>query len=228
MFSVNGRMHAAMALFADVVTVNVLVVISSIPLVTAGASLAAAYSVIFRRLNGEHGSLPRLYVRSFRSVFRRITPLWGVFVALILLAVYEIALLDAVSDGAAATMFRAFIIGGSVIVVMIGSWVIPVAAVGGAGPRDTLGVAVSLAFRKLPRTLSLLLILLSPWALAAVSPMWAARVLLALLTFGTGLVVYLGALIVRRPVHRVFGIPVTEEPTETMKSPCTRCVGERE
>ena len=112
--------------------------------------------------------------------------------------------------GAVAIVLRALIVAGSVIVAMIASWVIPVAAVGAAGARDTLMIAVSLAFRQLPRTLILLLVLLSPWALAAVSPLWAARILMVLLIFGTGLLLYLAAFVVDGPVHRFLGRPAGE------------------
>ena len=210
LFSVNGRMQAAMSLFADVVTVNFLVLIGSIPLVTAGASLTAGYSVILHRLRGDRGAITPIYLRGFRAVFRTVTPLWCVFLAVVVLALYELALLDAAPYGAVATVLRALIVAGLVIVAMIGAWMIPVAAVGATGVRGTLTIAVSLAFRQLPRTLVLLLILLSPWALAAVSPLWAARVLMALLIFGTGLLVYLAALVVDGPVHRFLGHPAGE------------------
>ena len=79
-FSPDSKFMQAMSQVADLIILNVLFLISCIPLLTIGAASAALYTVCFRiGTDREQGVFLR-YFRAFRENFKQGTILWLIFV----------------------------------------------------------------------------------------------------------------------------------------------------
>lgn len=63
----------------DAIWINILMVVTSIPIVTVGAAITAAYDANRRALQGEAGGVTRNYFKAFRANFAESTVLWAVF-----------------------------------------------------------------------------------------------------------------------------------------------------
>lgn len=63
----------------DAIWINILMVVTSIPIVTVGAAITAAHDANRRALQGEAGSVTRNYFKAFRANFAESTALWAVF-----------------------------------------------------------------------------------------------------------------------------------------------------
>lgn len=87
--SPNSKFYSVLNWFADLLILNLLFLLTSIPLVTVGASLTALYTVVFRIGTPEEGSVVRAYFEAFKSNFKNSTVIW-----LILLAVFVICGVD--------------------------------------------------------------------------------------------------------------------------------------
>jgi uncharacterized membrane protein YesL len=77
LLSMDSKFMRFMDQFVDLVLLNLLWLVFSLPLVTVGAATAAASSVILRGLDGEAPSLFRTFWSEFRRNFRRATGLWA-------------------------------------------------------------------------------------------------------------------------------------------------------
>jgi len=60
----------------DWIILNILFVLTSLPVITAGASLTALYQVALRRQRGESNYAAREYFRAFREEWKQSTVLW--------------------------------------------------------------------------------------------------------------------------------------------------------
>jgi uncharacterized membrane protein YesL len=74
--SMDSKFMKFMEQFVDLVLLNLLWLVFSLPLVTVGAATAAASSLILQGLDGESPSLVRSFWREFRRNFFRATGLW--------------------------------------------------------------------------------------------------------------------------------------------------------
>ncbi|NMM94959.1 DUF624 domain-containing protein [Bifidobacterium oedipodis] len=74
--SPDSKFMQGLSNLIDAVVVNILMLITSIPLVTIGASLAAGHDAIRRSIQGEGGGATRNYCRAFASNFVKATILW--------------------------------------------------------------------------------------------------------------------------------------------------------
>ncbi len=74
---------------ADFVILNLLTVLCSLPVFTAGAAFTARNYVAMKIVRGEEPAAVKSYFHSFKENFRQVTPLWMVAVVFIAVLVYD-------------------------------------------------------------------------------------------------------------------------------------------
>ena len=67
--------------FFDVMILNILWVVCSIPIVTAGASTTAVYYVTLKLVRDEEGSTVKAFFKSFQENFKQATVIWLILLA---------------------------------------------------------------------------------------------------------------------------------------------------
>ena len=83
LFSADSALMRGLTVVADVMILNFLFIVTSIPIVTLGASLTALNFTAMRIATGECGSVSADYFRSFRLNFRQGTVIGLILAALI-------------------------------------------------------------------------------------------------------------------------------------------------
>ena len=63
----------------DAIWINILMIVTSIPVITIGAAITAAHDASRRALQGEAGGVTANYFKAFRTNFVKSTVLWAVF-----------------------------------------------------------------------------------------------------------------------------------------------------
>ena len=137
---------------ADLMVLNILFCVTSIPLITIGASWTALYSVTLKMVRDEEGSVSRSYFRSFRQNFKQATLLWlGVLVVLALL-VLDIRVLNGMAGGTAPGLLRVGVEILALLGIMVLQYLFPSLARFEASLADTLKNACMMALAHLPKT----------------------------------------------------------------------------
>ena len=137
---------------ADLMVLNILFCVTSIPLITIGASWTALYSVTLKMVREEEGSVSRSYFQSFRQNFRQATLLWlGVLVVLALL-VLDIRVLNGMAGGTAPGLLRVGVEILALLGIMVLQYLFPSLARFEASLADTLKNACMMALAHLPKT----------------------------------------------------------------------------
>lgn len=72
-FNINGKFYSMMLKISDIVILNCLFIIMSIPLITIGANLTALYYVGFKIVQDEEYNVFKSYWKSFRENFKQAT-----------------------------------------------------------------------------------------------------------------------------------------------------------
>ncbi len=79
-FNPDSSLMQGLSKITDIIVLNLLTVLLSIPVITAGAALAALYDATWRIVQDE-GSVYRSFFRAFKSNFKQATVLWLIIVA---------------------------------------------------------------------------------------------------------------------------------------------------
>lgn len=191
----DSRVMQAVSLAADVVIINVLLIVCSLPLVTAGAATTAAHGALLEAVREEDSGKP---VRSFFGHFRRTWRVGGLggllVIGLGLLLAWEYWALGRM-DGGAAFLAQAAVVAGAILVTLWSVWFFPLAT-RGEGFVATAKLAALLGVGKLPRSVLGVAILAAPGVVLlanpGVWPVWLAGMAI----IGFALVIYLVDLLV--------------------------------
>lgn len=152
LFCMDSPLMRFLTKIADLMVLNILFCVTSIPLITIGASWTALYSVTLKMVRDEEGSVSRSYFRSFRQNFRQATLLWlGVLVVLALL-VLDIRVLNGMAGRTAPGLLRVGVEILALLGIMVLQYLFPSLARFEASLADTLKNACIMALAHLPKT----------------------------------------------------------------------------
>ena len=147
--SPDSKFMQGLSRFADLVILNILMLLTSLPLFTIGASAAAAYTLTFRMLREKEEPVVKSYFRAFRENFSQATALWLI---LLVAAVPALFYFDRfyTMEGSLHYLFVPFLTVFAVA-VCVGSFAFPLTS----QFRNTLGAtarnALLLSLANLPR-----------------------------------------------------------------------------
>ena len=85
-FNQNSKLIKSVNKIIDLIWLNFLWVIFSLPLITIGASNCAAFSVTLKMVDDEEGYIARSFIKAFRQNFKQATIMWCITAPLLYLA----------------------------------------------------------------------------------------------------------------------------------------------
>lgn len=88
-FNQDGWLYRFLNRLWDLIVLNILFIITSIPLITIGASVSALYTVTIKGVRKEDSYIVRSYFKAFKENFKKATIIW-----IILLAFWIVLLAD--------------------------------------------------------------------------------------------------------------------------------------
>ena len=76
MFSPDSKIMQVFSRLADLVLLNILFLITCLPVFTIGAAVTALYTMCFRLMREEYSGIIRSYFKAFRDNFKTATAAW--------------------------------------------------------------------------------------------------------------------------------------------------------
>lgn len=156
-FNLESPLWNILNKITDVIILSLLFIVTSIPLVTIGASLTALYYQMFRLSENTEGNIVKGYLKSFAENFKKATPVWlaclfaGAFLAGDLLICIKMKM-------PAATFFMAVISVLALFYVMFITYLFPLLSRCIASTKKVVFMAFMMSVKELPRTIFLVFI----------------------------------------------------------------------
>lgn len=161
-----AKVKRALSTAGDLILLNLLLLLSALPVVTLGAGIVASYAHVLRIVRGQETGFPyKTFWQDFKKAFRTATPAWLLWLlwALLVAGDYYFAVY---ASSPPNRFFMVFSILMAALLLFVGAWLFPLIArfentlVGhvrnaalmavGAFPKTLLAVAVQLVFLALP------------------------------------------------------------------------------
>lgn len=164
LFSPDSKFMRFMGTLGDLMLLNFIFLLCSIPVVTIGASLTALYTVVFRivREKDSRGVLAQFF-ESFRQNFRRATGMWLLLLPAGALLVLDLMLFSGVT-GVMRWLSVVFVLL-MLLAVFTAGYAFPLLSQFENGVKTTLKNALFLSLGYLPRTLAVTALNVLPFAL---------------------------------------------------------------
>ena len=167
LFDPESQIMQILSRFCDIVILNLVFLLTCIPIFTIGAANTALYDVVFRMDTDREGKMLPTYFRSFRENFRQSTIVW---LALLLFGVatyVNMTRFSVLGEHSYLLGYGLFIVSMLVLVleVFLFSYSFPLLSRFRNSTRQTAINALLLAIGNLPRTLVVAVINCFPWVL---------------------------------------------------------------
>ena len=157
-FDMDSPLMSGLAVAADLLVLNVLTFLCSLPIVTVGAAFTAMNAVCIRLIRGEGSSVVKEYFRAFRMNFKK-----GTIYGLFLLAAIFLLWYDYQAALAFAPVFRFGIAAIAILLLALSQYVYPLIARYENPLLTTVKNAALLAVAYFPRTLLMLMFTIGLW-----------------------------------------------------------------
>lgn len=89
LFSIDSPLMRGMSKIADIMILNLLAIVTCIPIITIGASMSAMHYVLIKLSRNEGTSVLQMYFKSFKENFFQATALWLVNVIALAFFIYD-------------------------------------------------------------------------------------------------------------------------------------------
>ena len=164
LFAVDGKLYQVMGRLADLVLLNLLWVLCSIPVITAGASTAAFYSVLLKMARNEEAYIIRSFFHAFHENLRQASAVFGILLAACGLLGCDLYVCARMGGSAGKGLFTVFCVI-AVFVYMTACYLFPVIAFFQNSTKKVFKNSFLLALAYFPYTILIAAVSLCPWLL---------------------------------------------------------------
>ncbi len=206
LFNLDNPVWSFMGKVADLVILNILAMICSIPIVTIGASWTAMYFVAIRIVRKEEGYVIRDFFRSFKENFKQATIIWLLVIAVAAVFVGDIVIYRMMPDQIPQIIM---IVVAALAFLMLGTvvYVFPVLSRFHNTTKNTIKNAFLLSIVNIPFTLIFIVLMIAPVILA----IFVIEVAPILLLMGLSLPAYISSMMFVRIFRKVEPAEEVEE-----------------
>lgn len=193
MFSPDSKFMEIFGRITDLVLLNLLFMITCLPIFTIGAATTALYTMCFQLMREEYSGIIKTYFKAFRDNFKQATLLWMLLVLIIGPGLYYFYVLFSLDSLLRYLGFLFVILG--LLSAMTASYVFPWISQFENNTAQALRNALILSVSRLPRSVAILVTNLMPAIIWFVNPelfiqisfLWIALYFAAAAYMNTGL-----------------------------------------
>lgn len=160
MFSPDSKIMQILGRITDLIVLNLLFLLTCLPVFTVGAATTALYTMCFRLMREEYSGMTKSYFRAFHANFKTATAAWGILLVIAVPAVYYLSRtlrMDGIMQ--LTGLFFVMIL---LVALMMGSYAFPWISQFDNSVVQSLANSLILSVSKLPRTAAILAINLMP------------------------------------------------------------------
>lgn len=183
LFAFDSPVTQKLSQLCDLIILNLLYVLTSLPVFTVGAATSAMYDVCFRMNTDRECGIFRSYFLAFRRDFKQTTMIWLILLFLLLDLGY-LLLLTLFKPGLSMIISIATVIL-LAIIIMTAGYIFPLSSRFDTNMLQMIKNGLLLAIAYLPRTIVMAFVNTLPYVLFLVSPriFWSCAVLFPLIYF---------------------------------------------
>lgn len=189
-FNMDSGLFRFLSRLADLMILNMLFILTCIPIVTIGAACTSLYYVTMKMARDEDAYIARSYFRSFKQNFKQATLIWIVALLLIILLFMDFRILSVMTAGF-VKIVRIALISVSLIAAMVLLYTFPVLAKFYNSIKNTIKNAFFMSIRHFPKTIVMLAISIGAVVLTFLSAFTLTWGILIWIMFGFALISYL-------------------------------------
>ncbi|KAF1299099.1 hypothetical protein BAU15_00185 [Enterococcus sp. JM4C] len=197
LFSTEGKIYSGMERIYQILLLNIIFVISCLPLITIGAALASAYGTAYKMTTHSEGVLYKEYLHQFKMNVVPATKAWLGIVALIAAGFWLFPYLQGYMVGNKIAYYVVMVL--VTLVVLMSLYVFPLIARFQNTLSGTVVNAMILSLKHLPLSIIIFFITIIG---TIIVPLYLPKLLFVWLFMGVGTVIYSNSTIFMKIFNR--------------------------
>lgn len=188
LFDYDSDIMRFLGKMADLMILNIVIMICCIPVFTIGAALTAAHYTCLRMHRNTEGRILQNFFQAFRENFKQSTVIWLIIMGVAGFSAFDIFIMGQITSSVARVV-QVLVMVGVALLMFIFVWVFPLQSKFANTIFRTIKNALILSCAHFFRTIYMIMLVVVPVVLLLVSE----KAFLAVFLFGMSLPVYLGA-----------------------------------
>lgn len=190
LFNLDSPVMVFLTKVANLMILNLLTLICSIPIITIGPAVTALYYVTIKMARGDDPYIVKSYFKSFKENFKQATIIWIVMLALIIVLVLDWEVVALMMSGNSAKIMKIVLGVVTIFFLLTGLYIFPVLSRFENTIKQTVKNAFLISIMSLPKSIVIVIIHLLPVGLLLLS----IQVLPFLFLLGMPVVAYLSSM----------------------------------
>ena len=195
MFGIDSKFYEVVSRIADLVVVNLLFVLCSLPIITIGASTTALYGVTKKMAENREGYIFRNYYRLFKENFKQTTIMWSILLLLALIPTIDLYIINSFEKTIVTTALKGLMLAAALAILFVFLYAMALQSTFENTIKNTLKNAFLMGIGYFPWTLLIVFITLLPIILLVLLGRSAGSVVYVLLFVGFAVLAYLNSYI---------------------------------
>ncbi len=155
LFDINSKPMALLSTIFDLIFLNILFVISCIPVVTIGAAVSALYKVTMEIVTSSGGGITASYFKGLKENIKKSTVMWMLTAVLLVISVLDIRLWLVQTAGELRTICITLSVIIVAVILMCCLWAFPIASKFNNTVKGNLKNSLLFSLRYFPQTILL-------------------------------------------------------------------------
>lgn len=195
-FSQDSWFMASLSRMTDLILLNLLFVLCSIPVVTLGPAAAAMYTVLFRMGTEREAGVVRPFFAAFLENLKQGLVLWIAELALAGAFVFDISLFYHMTGPVRYVYILIMCL--AIVGLLASGYLFPLISLFRNSNLKTVGCAVALSIANLPRSFLIMLLNLVPILTLVLAPIWFFQMTMLWLVIYFAFAAYLNSLLLKK------------------------------
>lgn len=168
-FNLDSPFMQFLTKVANLMILNMLVLVCSLPLITGGASMTAMYYVTLKMAKGEEPYIIKGFFKSFKENFRQATAIWVILLAVTALIAADWSIIIHGMEGRSAQFMKIVMFVISVFLALTALYVFPVLSRFENTVKQTIKNSFLMSILNLPKSILIVIVHLLPVGLILIS-----------------------------------------------------------
>lgn len=162
LFGIDNKFFETLEKISNIVILNFLYILFSIPIITIGASTTATYFVAMKIVQNEEGYIFRTFIKSFKENFKISTIVWIMIMLVGGVLILDFHISNAISNSSISNIFKLILTMVSIIIIFNITYVFPIICKFDNSIKNTIINATLISIQNLPYTIIMSLLNLIP------------------------------------------------------------------
>lgn len=194
LFRYDNKFFEILGKIADVVILNLLCIISCLPIVTIGASITAAYSIAMKMVKDEETYITKEFIKKFKENFKTSTIVWSIMLIIGGVLLFDFYMSKLVLNESISKVLQLIFTMISIIYIFTLIYVFPMISKFENTIKNTMINSTLISIQNLPYTVMMVILNLSPLLLISLFSSYWGQIIFFYTVIGFGIITYINSI----------------------------------